>query len=116
MLLPGSADCADSFSILVPDNESTKQFCLGLWTEFELTLEKSRYFDEMSNKNYQIAKQSEILPSLSVFYGLSYRCHRGMTRPLAISLTDNNIFTHKFLLLFIFETPELLIWVVYEET
>lgn len=39
-----------------------------------------------------------------------------MTHPLAIRLTDNNIFTNKFLLLFIFETPELLIWVVYEET
>lgn len=60
MQLPGSADCADSFSILVPDNENTKQFCLGLWTEFERTLEKSRYFDKMPNKNYQIAKQSGV--------------------------------------------------------
>lgn len=53
MLLPGSADCADSFSILVPDDENTKQFCLGLWTEFERTLEKSQYFDKMSNKKLQ---------------------------------------------------------------
>lgn len=39
-----------------------------------------------------------------------------MTHPLAIGLTDNNIFTNKFLLLFIFETSELSIWVIYEET
>lgn len=39
-----------------------------------------------------------------------------MTHPISIRLTDNNIFTNKFLLLFIFETPELSIWVVYEET
>lgn len=75
MQLPGSADCADSFSILVPDNENTKQFCLGLWTEFEFeTLAKSRYFDKMSNKNFQIANNLDnnlVLPSLSVFDGVS---------------------------------------------